>query len=184
MEHERRAAGAAARRAAKLIVPGWYGMASVKWITRVKAIAQPFDGRQQAHNYYYRQVRGEPGMPVTHMRVRALMQPPGIADFVTRARLVDAGKVVLTGRAWSGAGAPVTRVELSVNGKWRDAQLGARVGQFAWRSWVWEWDVQPGEYHLSCRATDANGETQPLEPWWNRAGLGNNVVQKLALLAR
>jgi sulfane dehydrogenase subunit SoxC len=166
----------------RLIVPGWYGMASVKWIRRIEAVERPFEGQQQAHNYHYRQKPDEPGTPVTHIRVRALLQPPGSADFLTRARVLDAGRVRLSGRAWSGAGVPVKRVELGVNGDWRDAALGVQVGGYAWRGWSCDWDAQPGEYVLSCRATDANGAVQPLEQWWNRSGMGNNMVQKVAVL--
>jgi sulfane dehydrogenase subunit SoxC len=166
----------------RLIVPGWYGMASVKWIRRIEAVERPFEGHQQAHNYHYRQKPGEQGVPVTHIRVRALLQPPGAADFLTRARVVDAGRVRLSGRAWSGAGVPVSRVELGVNGDWREAALGAQVSGYAWRGWTCDWDAQPGEYELSCRATDANGAVQPLEQWWNRSGMGNNMVQKVAVL--
>jgi len=168
----------------RLIVPGWYGMASVKWIRRIEAVERPFEGHQQAHNYHYRQTPDAPGVPVTHIRVRALIQPPGIADFVSRARVLDAGRVRLFGRAWSGAGVPVTHVDVAINGEWRPAELAVQVGGYAWRAWSCEWDAQPGEYQLSCRATDAHGEIQPLEQWWNRSGMGNNRVQKVAVLVR
>ena len=75
----------------RLIVPGWYGMASVKWLARIEALAQPFDGYQQVAGYHYRSEPDGPRTPITHMRVKSLLVPPGIPDWYTRRRLVDAG---------------------------------------------------------------------------------------------
>src|SRR5207249_2194127 len=61
----------------RLIVPGWYGMAHVKWLRAIEAIAHPFDGYQNTIAYRYSQSRDEPGEPVTVMRVRSLLIPPG-----------------------------------------------------------------------------------------------------------
>ena len=93
----------------RLIVPGWYGMASVKWLDRIEAIAKPFQGYQMDHTYRYSQSAEDQGEAVTLIRVRALMVPPGIPDFVTRSRLVEAGTVTVEGRAWVGR-ADVSRV--------------------------------------------------------------------------
>src|SRR5687767_13686673 len=102
----------------RLVVPGWYGMASVKWLRRIEVLAQPFDGYQQVGNYVYRQKRGDAGVPVTTMRVKSLMVPPGIPDWYTRHRVVEAGSVELTGRAWCGGGVPVERVAVGIDGAW------------------------------------------------------------------
>src|SRR5262249_25971091 len=74
----------------RLVVPRWYGMASVKWLARIEAIDQAFDGVQQALSYHFRTVPGEKGVPCTHMRVNSLMAPPGIPDFYARRRLLPA----------------------------------------------------------------------------------------------
>jgi DMSO/TMAO reductase YedYZ molybdopterin-dependent catalytic subunit len=87
---------------ARLIVPGWYGMTSVKWLTSIEAVAEPFRGYQQDPAYRYQRDADDPGEPVQRMRVRALMIPPGIPDFFTRRRFVERGRVGLAGRAWSG----------------------------------------------------------------------------------
>ncbi|MBX9589921.1 MAG: sulfite oxidase [Hyphomonadaceae bacterium] len=168
----------------RLIVPGWYGMASVKWLHRIEALAQPYDGFQQAVVYQYRSEPGGPRTPVTHMRVKSLLIPPGIPDWYTRARLVDAGPVTLTGRAWSGGGVPITRVEVGVDGAWMPAELAAPLGPFAWRGWRCMWHAEPGEHALACRATDANGETQPLETRWDAGGFGNNAVHRVHVTVR
>jgi DMSO/TMAO reductase YedYZ molybdopterin-dependent catalytic subunit len=167
----------------RLLVPGWYGMTSVKWLTRVEAVAEPFAGYQQTPAYHYEVEPGQLDEPVTRMRVHALMVPPGIPDFFTRHRLLDAGRVTLQGRAWSGD-APVARVEVGVDGAWTDAQLDPAVGEFAWRGWSYAWDASAGEHELSCRATDAAGNAQPIAPPWNRQGMGNNLVQTVAVSVR
>ena len=167
----------------RLVVPGWYGMTSVKWLTSIEAVSEPFDGFQQATAYRYQQDADDPGEPVQRMRVRALMVPPGIPDFFSRSRVVDRGRVTLAGRAWSGNG-PVDRVEVGVDGRWADATLGEPVGAYAWRGWSFDWEAKSGEHELACRATDAAGETQPLEAPWNYQGMGNNVVQRLVVTVR
>jgi len=167
----------------RLIAPGWYGMMHVKWLTSIEAVSSPFDGYQQRVAYWYRQSADDPGEPVTRIRRRALMIPPGFPDFLTRRRVVDRGPLLVRGRAWSGL-APITRVELGVDGEWRDARLGEQVGPFAWRSWSAEWDIAAGEHELSCRATDATGERQPDEQPWNVQGMGNNLVQRVSVIVR
>jgi DMSO/TMAO reductase YedYZ molybdopterin-dependent catalytic subunit len=162
----------------RLLVPGWYGMTSVKWLTDIEVADRPFDGFQQAVAYRYQRDAGDPGEPVSRMRVRALMVPPGTPDFFTRRRFVEPGRATLRGRAWSGT-APIARVEVAVDGEWADATLGAPAGEFAWTPWSFAWDAPAGEHELACRATDAAGDTQPLEAPWNYQGMGNNVVQRL-----
>jgi DMSO/TMAO reductase YedYZ molybdopterin-dependent catalytic subunit len=167
----------------RLLVPGWYGMTSVKWLQRIEAVAEPFTGYQQASAYHYKVDADDPGEPVSRIRVRALMTPPGIPDYFTRRRLVDTGRTALRGRAWGGR-APVRRVEVGVDGMWAEATLEPPLGEWAWRGWSFEWDAEPGEHDLACRATDADGETQPLDPPWNYQGMGNNGVQSIKVTVR
>jgi hypothetical protein len=79
---------------------------------------------------------------------------------------------------------PVARVELGVDGAWRDAKLDAAAGPYAWRGWSAVWQAEPGEHELACRATDASGNTQPLEAQWDSAGFGNNAVQRVRVTVR
>jgi DMSO/TMAO reductase YedYZ molybdopterin-dependent catalytic subunit len=168
----------------RLIVPGWYGMASVKWLARIEALDRPYDGYQQAVGYHYRSTPDGPRTPITHIRVKSLLVPPGIPDWYTRRRMVDAGRVTLQGRAWSGGGVPITTVEVGIDGAWQAAELDPPAGRFAWRGWRSVWDATPGEHELACRATDANGETQPLETRWDAGGFGNNAVHRVAVTVR
>src|SRR5207248_4723491 len=153
----------------RLLVPGWYGMTSVKWLARIDAVTKPFDGYQQQVAYWYRARADERGEPVQRIRPRALMIPPGFPEFLTRKRTVERGEVELRGRAWSGGGA-IARVEVGVDGAWKDATLGEQLGRFAWRAWSFRWSATPGEHSLSCRATDDAGQVQPLDPPWNVQG--------------
>jgi sulfane dehydrogenase subunit SoxC len=168
----------------RLLVPGWYGMTSVKWLAGITAVSEPFDGYQQVA-YRFRQQPEDEGEPVTRMRPRALMVPPGIPDFMTRRRFVDVGIVELAGRAWSGL-APIERVEVSTDGgaSWADAMLGEPASPFAWTPWTFEWHASPGAFELTPRATDAEGNTQPLEQPWNLHGFANNMVQRVPVEVR
>ena len=164
----------------RLVVPGWYGMASVKWLDRIEAIREPFKGYQMERSYRYSQTEDDPGDPVNLIRVRALMIPPGIPDFLTRTRLMEAGRATLTGRAWAGRSS-ITRVEASVDGgsAWSDARLEEQHTPYAWQSWSFEWNASPGTHTLCVRATDALGNVQPVEQPWTFHGMGNNMVQRV-----
>jgi len=164
-------------------VPRWYGMASVKWLRAIEALERPFDGLQQARSYHFRRVAGEKGEPCTLMRVNSLMAPPGIPDFYTRRRIVEAGPVEISGRAWSGA-APIARVEFAVNGHWQAAAVVPQRQPYSWMHWNFMWRAQPGTHELACRATDSAGNTQPLEPLWDISGFGNNGVQRIHVTVR
>jgi DMSO/TMAO reductase YedYZ molybdopterin-dependent catalytic subunit len=169
----------------RLVVPEWYGMASVKWLRSITAIAEPFEGVQQTVLYNYRRTEDDPGTPVTRKRPRALMAPPGIPEFLSRIRHVRNGPTRIAGRAWSGDG-PVARVEFSADGgrTWADAELDDAPGRHGWAGWSYTWHArEPGEYELCVRATAASGETQPLsaEDVWNRGGYGVNAVQRVAV---
>lgn len=167
----------------RLVVPDWYGMASVKWLERIEVLDHPFDGAQQARSYHFRSVPSEQGVPCTRMRVNSLMAPPGIPDYYSRRRMVDAGRVEVFGRAWSGEG-EIARVEFSADGAWQDAALDAPAGAHAWRRWSVLWAAAQGDHELICRATDATGATQPIEPPWDATGFGNNAVQRVEVTAR
>jgi DMSO/TMAO reductase YedYZ molybdopterin-dependent catalytic subunit len=167
----------------RLVVPGWYGMASVKWLARISVLAEPFDGYQQSHSYRLRQEEDEDGVPLQRIEPRSLMVPPGIPEFLTRSRTVGAGSCRLEGRAWSG-GADLGSVEVSTDGggSWVAAELGsASLGRWAWRAWSFDWDATPGEHVLCSRATTVDGSSQPLEPPWNLGGYANNAVQRVSV---
>jgi DMSO/TMAO reductase YedYZ molybdopterin-dependent catalytic subunit len=167
----------------RLLVPGWYGMTSVKWLDRIDCVVEPFHGVQMDQEYRFEQSVGAPGEPVTLIRGRALMIPPGIPDFLSRKRLVQSGPVMLTGRTWAGR-LSISRVEVSLDGgaAWSEAQLGEAVSPFAWRSWTFNWQAKPGRYTLCVRATDSEGQVQPKLQQWNAGGYANNSIQRVDVL--
>lgn len=161
----------------RLVMPGWYGMASVKWLTRIECLTRPFHGAFQGDRYVYRQDPVENDeAPVTRIRVRSLITSPA-HDTVTGPT------VVVRGVAWSGAG-PIAAVEISANegATWSTAELEPAAEPFAPTLWHATWTPSaPGTHTLICRATDASGDTQPLQPRWNELGYANNVVHRITV---
>lgn len=165
----------------RLVAPGWYGMAHVKWLRGITALTKPFEGYQNTTAYRYTADRADPGLAVTLVRVRSLMVPPGVPDFLTRTRVVQCGTVELRGRAWSGRSS-ITRVEVSCDGTntWADAEVEAAPSPHAWQGWRYRWQPKaPALVELACRAQDADGNIQPVGQAWNARGMGNNAVQRV-----
>jgi DMSO/TMAO reductase YedYZ molybdopterin-dependent catalytic subunit len=157
----------------RLIVPGWYGMASVKWVRRIEALTRPFEGHYQRERYIYDFGDGRAPVPVTRIRVKSLIITPA-----SGARVAP-GRVVVQGVAWSGE-RRVVQVEVAVDGgeTWKPATLLETSRPSAWVRWAFTWeDAAPGRHTLRARAIDEAGETQPEAAQWNRLGYGNNSVQ-------
>ncbi len=165
----------------RAVVPGWYAVTSVKWLSEIEAIEGPFDGRFQTGSYFYERKRDGTVArdPVTLQKVRALITDPKPDD------VIDAGEVAIRGVAWSGA-APIERVDVRVgDSDWHDTRL---VGQRHRHSWQW-WELltridEPGSITIRARATDLAGRIQPSEPEWNRLGYGNNAVHAVPVHVR
>lgn len=158
----------------RLVVPDWYAVASVKWLTDIELVDRPFRGHYQVDKYWYEWERegGTVREPATLQRVRALITEP--------AGETPRGDVAVRGVAWSGA-APIDRVEVGIGGGgWQQAHL---VGECRRHSWQW-WELiihvpEPGMLALRARAIDRAGRTQPERAEWNRQGYGNNAVQQV-----
>jgi DMSO/TMAO reductase YedYZ molybdopterin-dependent catalytic subunit len=165
----------------RVIVPGWYAVTSVKWLTEIEVLGQPFNGHFQTGAYFYECERSGQVVrePVTLQRVRALITEPGAGE------TVDRGDLAIRGVAWSGA-AQIARVEVRLGGgSWQEARL---VGERKRHSWQW-WELitcieRPGTTTVRARATDLAGRTQPEGPEWNRLGYGNNAIQEVTLHVR
>jgi DMSO/TMAO reductase YedYZ molybdopterin-dependent catalytic subunit len=156
----------------RLIVPHWYGVASVKWLTRIDVLTQHYAGEFQIGHYMY-EWAGRPHDPVTTMRVRARITDPHPGATITP------GTHTIRGKAWSGTG-PVTHVDISLTGEgtWHPATLHPPASPTQWQNWTYHWHpTQPGRHTLRARATDAHGNTQPDTPPWNRLGYGNNAIE-------
>jgi DMSO/TMAO reductase YedYZ molybdopterin-dependent catalytic subunit len=160
----------------RLVVPGWYAVASVKWLTEIEVLDRPFAGHYQTDKYWYEWLRdgGIVREPVVLQQVRALITEPA------PDQQIPSGELAVRGVAWSGA-APIARVDVSVeDGHWQAARL---VGERKRHSWQW-WELitrieHAGIVTLRARATDLAGRTQPERVEWNRLGYGNNAIHEV-----
>ncbi|HEY2747437.1 MAG TPA: molybdopterin-dependent oxidoreductase [Polyangia bacterium] len=161
---------------ARLIVPGWYGMASVKWVARIAALTEPFTGWFQTDRYVYKV--GRDTRPVDVMRVKSMIVAPEAGTGVAH------GRVGVWGWAWSGA-APIAGVEVALDGgEWQPAALDPALAPHAWRRFAVGIDVpEPGRHVVCARARDAAGRAQPEVAAWNEHGYGNNAVAPVVFYA-
>lgn len=163
----------------RLVVPGWYGMAAVKWLRAIEVLTAPYQGQFQTKSYVF-EWQDRPWEPVRAMRPKALITDPAEDESLSP------GTITVRGKAWSGA-SPVTAVEVSIDGagEWRPAQLTAPTGPYSWQDWSFAWDAREvGRHVIRARATDSAGATQPDLPEWNRLGYGNNAAQVLVVYVR
>ena len=162
----------------RLIVPSWYAVASVKWLTEIEVVDQPFEGHYQTERYYFeREVGGQMERePLALQRVRSLITEP------SEKAEVDRGELVVRGVAWSGA-APIATVEVKLDdAPWQRARM---LGEPKRHSWQW-WELitrtdRAGICVIRARASDMKGRMQPESPEWNRLGYCNNAIQKIAI---
>lgn len=154
----------------RLIVPGWYGVASVKWLTGIRLTSQPFGGHFQAERYH---IRGE---PLTVQRVRSVITEP------VNGATAEPGDITIRGVAWSGA-APIDRVDVRIGDHpWRPARLAATGDRHSWQTWDFHTILaKPGPLSIQARATDRTGEAQPEQPRWNPLGYANNAIHRVTL---
>ncbi len=144
----------------RAIVGGWYGMAAVKWLTRLVLVETPFRGYWQTVDYaVWKNQGGEPALQaITEMSVKSLIARPAAGTVLAAGKDHE-----IAGAAWTGE-SEVVRVEVSTDeGRtWSDARLRGEVVPFAWRLWTHTWrPAAPGKYVLMARATDRRGRTQP-----------------------
>jgi DMSO/TMAO reductase YedYZ molybdopterin-dependent catalytic subunit len=161
----------------RLLLAGWYGMAAVKWLARLEAIAEPFVGFFQTERYIFEGPEGPKAgsPPVTMTRPRSLITSPGPGARVGR------GEARVRGLAWSGE-SPLARVEVSTDGgrSWQEAEFISPAQRYAWRRWELAWRPDAsGAVTLQSRAYDEAGNTQPTAAEWNRLGYANNAIQSV-----
>ena len=147
----------------RAIVPGWYGMAAIKWLQRIVVTDRPFNGYYQTVDYAFWE-KGGTGptlVPITEMQVKAAIARPGISEVIAAG-----SKYRVAGAAWT-ANAEIVQVELSTDGgkSWRAASLGEEKSRHCWRLWECDWETPraPGRCILLARATDSRGRVQPME---------------------
>ena len=148
----------------RAMVPGWYAMASVKWLTRIIVIDRPFNGYYQTLDYAF--WSNNELVPLREMQVKAQIARP-----VTGEMIPANSTYRIHGAAWT-SGGEVTTVEISTNGgsTWSNATLVGESNPNAWRLWEFAWrtPAKPGKATLIARAGDSRGLTQPTEHDPNR----------------
>ena len=156
---------------ARLIVPGWYGMASVKWVRSISVVSgPPLETHFNTRKYVY--LSEGATTPVREMRVKSPVTSP------RRGGRVRVGhRVAIRGKAWSGDGR-IVRVEVKVEGKKTNAHVAQKLGRYAWAEWILEWRPENvGEAEISVKATDSSGNIQPEKPFENQYQYGFNAVR-------
>jgi DMSO/TMAO reductase YedYZ molybdopterin-dependent catalytic subunit len=147
----------------RAVVPGWYAVASIKWLQRIIVIDRPFTGYYQTIDYAYWKRREEIAerTPLTELQVKAQIAKPSQSETVPAN-----SSVRVHGAAWT-SDAEITKVELSTNGgaSWNETKLIDKTISNAWRRWEYQWRTpsKPGKQILIARATDSQGRIQPVE---------------------
>jgi DMSO/TMAO reductase YedYZ molybdopterin-dependent catalytic subunit len=145
----------------RAIVPGHYGMASVKWLTRIHVVREPFQGYWQTSDYaYWDYLDAKPvRRALGEMQLKSEIAQPRVYQTLAGNRVCT-----VCGAAWAGE-SDVTEIAVSTDGgqSWAAAEFLDPVQQYAWRRWKFDWltPKQPGKYTLLARAKDAKGGVQP-----------------------
>jgi DMSO/TMAO reductase YedYZ molybdopterin-dependent catalytic subunit len=157
---------------ARLVVPRWAGIASVKWPSRIEVVNTLFQGYYNAERYIMVDAEGHTTGKVREMPVKSIVAWP------TEGERIRTGTQTVFGFAWSGY-APIERVEVSTDDQrtWSSATLTPGDGPLAWTRWEFEWTPSGnGAASFAVRATDSAGNTQPRQARWNKFGYLMNAI--------
>jgi sulfite oxidase len=168
----------------RVVVPGWIGARSVKWLGRIVLRDAPSDNYFQSRAYRVQRETNpadprdvSAGIAMSAAPLNAVVLEP------TRDQVVPAGRVRVRGWAMGSGGRPVTRVEVSGDGghSWSAAGLTAGDVPWTWSLWEAELSLPPGPQSVMVRATDSSGESQPetVGETWNVKGYGNNAWHRV-----
>ena len=147
----------------RAIVPGWYAMASIKWLQRVAVTDKPFNGYYQTLDYAFWERRGGNAelVALSEMQIKAEIAEPREGETVSAN-----SNVRVHGAAWTGNG-EITKIEISSDdgATWNEAKLLGESKPNAWRLWEFNWKTpaKPGKQTLIARATDSKGRTQRID---------------------
>jgi len=148
----------------RLILPGWYGMTQVKWLSRIEVLDRRYEGQHMARNYLSLRSIETPDGPVW---LDTSISKTYMKSLVARATRRKAGadwEYRFSGPAWGGP-VPIASVEVKIDdGPWQRASLEAARGKYAWRLWSFTAkNLSPGPHKVASRATDENGKVQPTQ---------------------
>jgi sulfite oxidase len=163
----------------RVVVPGYIGARSVKWVTGITVQQAPSDNYFQSTAYHIMAADVDPdtaephtGFPLSSVALNCDILVPD--DSAT----VPAGALTVSGYAFAGDDRQVTRVDVSLDEgrNWRQAKLTPHLGPWAWQPWTLTVDAAPGPLTITARAWDSTGALQPESPaaLWNPKGYANN----------
>ncbi len=175
----------------RLIVPGWAGSASHKWLKRVWIRDKEHDGPgMTGASYRVPTIPGVPGDPKFDVKTMRVLESMPVRSIITNVKdghkfPAKTREIALRGKAWAGDNT-VRAVQVSADygQRWTAAQVKAPANRFAWQRWDAKLKVPTeGYYELWVRATDSNGKTQPpVAPFWNPQGYGANTWHRVRVL--
>ena len=160
----------------RLVVPGWYGMASVKWVKSITAIKEPFNGYFQGKKYVVRYQNGKEH-PLSEMQVKSFVTSHKHGESISN------GHISLSGLAWAGRAA-VKSVQVSVDGgeTWDNASLNGPSDTYSWQKWSLDWiPANLGHHTLIAKAIDSDDNEQPIESVWNELGYALNGLKPVCI---
>jgi sulfite oxidase len=169
----------------RLIVPGWDGTSSVKWVVRLSATDKAGSGFVMNPGYRYPKYNVTPGGAAKADELEVIEGMP-VKSTITAPEdqsKLGQGAIAIRGFAWAGEHA-IERVEVSTDGggRWRDAVLSQPKLPFAWRLWSLDWQArEPGYYSILSRATDSAGRVQPFVAAWNPSGYLWNAIDRIGV---
>ena len=168
----------------RAIVPGWYAVASIKWLQRIIVTDRPFNGYYQTLDYSFWKRRGDNAelVALSEMQTKAAIIKPAEGETVPAN-----SNVRVQGKAWTGDG-EITKVELSTDGgsTWNEAKLIGESKPNAWRLWEFDWKTPATatKTTLIARATDSKGRTQPTDRDPDRGTYMINHLLRIAVEVR
>lgn len=148
----------------RLILPGWYGMTQIKWLSRIHLIDRRYEGQHQVRNYLSLRAHETPEGTIWLDQSISRTNMKSMVARVTRRRSGSDWEYRISGPAWGGQ-VPIQSVEVKVDdGPWQKATIGERRGAYAWMLWSFAVkNLTPGTHRVVSRAIDANGTVQPTE---------------------
>ena len=171
---------------ARLLVPGWDGTSSVKWVISLTAAAEANKGFFMNPGYRYPKYALPPGTPARPAELEVIEAMP-VKSTITAPEdqsKAPLGAIAIRGFAWAGEHS-IERVDVSTDGgsRWREANLTGPKLPFAWRLWQIQWQPSdPGYYTILSRATDSAGRVQPIVAEWNPSGYLWNAIDRVGVL--
>ncbi|MGA8500964.1 MAG: sulfite oxidase [Candidatus Sulfotelmatobacter sp.] len=168
---------------ARVLVPGWIGAASCKWLTEIKVLEAEFVGNFMSGGYRIPNQPVKPGETVKPEDTHALtaLNVKSVIAGPTDGANLKAGNIRVHGAAWAGE-ADIEKVEISTDdgATWNPAKLGHDQAHYAWRLWSYDWKPgRSGDYTILSRATDSQRRTQPSAAVWNPSGYLNNAIDQV-----